>query len=316
MSGNLKHFIAFPAIIFVSLIFFFNGSFDSKAINNLTVPNPNLLDTITLSANPGPSNNGGSAGWAMFFDLIAGTNNITVTQMSTGNTGAASASFSVEVFTRSGTALGGPVGVGPGSSTAGWTSLGTVPVVQGSTANGVSLVFSLPPISVLAGDTVGVALKFSVVGPRYYGTGSPPLSVYSDSNLTLITGEGRSNPFIPSGSWFSSRAMVGVIRYVINPISVVGNLGTEISNGFKLSQNYPNPFNPSTTIDFAVPKSSKVILKVYNARGQEVTTLANEEYLAGTYSVRWDASGLSSGVYFYRMQADNFSQTKKLFLVK
>jgi hypothetical protein len=316
MSGNFKHFVAYFTSVLLTSLFLLIGSYDSKATNNPMVQNPNLVDTITLQANPGPSNNGGSSGWAMFLDLIAGTQNITVTQMSTGNTGAASVSFSVEVFTRSGTALGGPVGSGPGSSTADWTSLGSVPVVQGSTANGVSLVFTLPSILVSANDTVGVALKFTGVGPRYYGSGSPPLSVYSDSNITLITGEGRSAPFTPTGSWFSSRALVGEIRYVVNTPSVVGKISNEIPDGFKLSQNYPNPFNPSTTIEFAIPKSSKVTLKVYNAQGQEIATLANEEYLAGTYSIHWNASGLASGVYFYTMQAGNFLQTKKLFLVK
>jgi hypothetical protein len=316
MFDNLKYFVAFLALILVASIISFNGSYNSKTMNNPSVPNLNMIDTFTLTANPNSPNNGGSSGWAMFFDLIAGTQNITVTQMSTANTAAASASFNVEVFIRSGTALGGPVSSGPGSSSVGWTSLGTVTVVQGATSNGISLIFTLPSISVPAGDTVGVALLFTSAGPRYYGTGSPAYTVSSDTNLTLITGDARSAPFTTSGSWFASRALTGVIRYVITTMSSVGNISTEIPNGFKLSQNYPNPFNPSTTIDFAIPKSSKVILKVYNSQGQEIATLANGEYLAGTYSVRWDASGLASGVYFYCMKAGNFSQTKKLFLVK
>ncbi len=135
--------------------------------------------------------------------------------MSTANTGAANATFSVEIFTRTGTALGGPVGSGPGSSTAGWTSLGTVPAVQGSTASGISLIFNIPPIMVQAHDTVGVAIQFATVGPRYYGSGSPPIETYSDTNLTLRTGDGRSVPFTPTGSWFSSRALCGVIRYIV-----------------------------------------------------------------------------------------------------
>lgn len=151
-----------------------------------------LADTFTINANPGPPNNGGSAGWAEFFDLIAGSRNIDVTQMSTGSTATASQPFSVQVFTRDGTALGGPVGSGPGSSIAGWIIRDTVPVIQGSTTNGISLVFTLPTISVPAGDTVGVALKFVGAGPRYFGTGSPPYSFYSDTNLTLVTGDGRS----------------------------------------------------------------------------------------------------------------------------
>ncbi|MCC7159056.1 MAG: hypothetical protein IT281_05925, partial [Ignavibacteria bacterium] len=91
-----------------------------------------LVDTFTINA-PGTPNNGGSVNWGMFMNLIGGANSVYVTQMSTASTAGAGASFSVEIFTRDGNALGGPVGSGPGSSPAGWTSLGTVPVTQGGT---------------------------------------------------------------------------------------------------------------------------------------------------------------------------------------
>jgi photosystem II stability/assembly factor-like uncharacterized protein len=186
-------------------------------------------DTITLNANPGPPSNGGSAGWAMFLDLIAGSNNITVTRMSTGSTAGSGASYSVIIYTRSGTALGGPVGSGPGSSSAGWTLLDTVPVTQGPTAGGISLVFQIPPVEVLAGDTVGVAIQFIVAGPRYTGTG--PYTTYSDANISLITGDVRSVPFNPTGSWFSSRVLCGEIGYVVDapPVSCVYNWTSQVS---------------------------------------------------------------------------------------
>lgn len=242
MKENFKHFKTFFAFIPVTLVMLFYGSYYYET--NATIDDPDYLeaqknpvnsdiavtfdyhpvvpeviqslDTITLQANPGPANNGGSTGWALFFDLIAHSNNVAVTQMSTANTGAASVNFSVEIFTRSGTALGGPVGSGPGSSTAGWTSLGTVPAVQGSTNSGISLIFTIPTIQVNAFDTVGVAVKFTGVGPRYFGTGSPPYEFYSDANLTLKAGDGRSAPFTPTGSWFASRALTGVVRYVVS----------------------------------------------------------------------------------------------------
>lgn len=311
MLYNIKRLkVYFAFIVIASLISFSGGYQTDYSLSMLP------LDTITLPANPGPSNNGGSTGWAMFLDLIAGTNNITVTQMSTGSTAAASASFSVEVFTRTGTSLGGPVGVGPGSSTAGWTSLGTVPVIQGPTASGVSLIFSLPPITVAAGDTVGVAIKFTGAGPRYVGTGSPPYSVYSDSNLTLITGDGRSAPFTPTGSFFASRAMVGVIRYVVSTPTGVINISKEIPDGFKLSQNYPNPFNPKTNIKYQIPWNSFVSLKVFNNIGQEVAVLVNESLSPGTYETAFDASKYPSGVYYYKLTADGFSETKRMVLIK
>ncbi len=314
MFKHLNRFILIAFIFTVTLISF-NGTFNTEATNS-SVPNPNLLDTITIQANPGPSNNGGSANWGIFFDLIAGSRNVSVTQMSTGNTAAASASFSVEVFTRHGTSLGGPVGSGPGSSSDGWTSLGIVPVVQGPTANGISLVFTLPTISVLAFDTVGVALKFIGAGPRYFGTGTPPYSVYADTNLTLITGDVRSAPFTTSGTWFASRALTGEIRYVISPVTGIGNIGKDVPTSFKLSQNYPNPFNPVTNIQFSIPENSFATLIVYDYLGREIQTLFGGLKTAGTYEISFNGSTLSSGVYYYKLTTDKFTETKKMILAK
>ena len=350
MFCNLKCFKTFLAFIFAASIISIGGGYNSNDIDFLEAQNQisagsvittlpheapalysfksgaimppvpfSLVDTFTILA-PGSPNNGGSAGWAMFLDLIAGPRNINVTQMSTASTAAASGSFSVEVFTRHGTALGGPVGSGPGSSTAGWTSIGTVPVIQGSTASGISLVFNLPTITVLANDTVGVALKFNTAGPRYLGSGSPPLSVLSDTNLTVVTGDGRSAPFTPTGSWFSSRALTGVVRYVIGAPLGIGNNGTEIPDGFNLSQNYPNPFNPVTKIRFSLPHPSEggehVKLLIYDALGKLVQVLVNEQLQAGTYEVDWNASQYSSGVYFYSIKAGEFYAVKRMVLVK
>ncbi|MFA7362118.1 MAG: T9SS type A sorting domain-containing protein [Candidatus Kapaibacterium sp.] len=315
MFKHVKRSIFF-AFILTAAIISFNGSFNTESIYNSTVPNPNLLDTITILANPGPSNNGGSPNWAAFFDLIAGSRDISVTQMSTGSTAAASASYSVEVFIRSGTALGGPVGSGSGSSSDGWTSLGIVPVTQGPVGSGISLVFTLPTISVPAFDTVGVAIKFIGVGPRYFGTGSPPYSTYADTNLALVTGDGRSIPFTPTGSWFGSRALTGEIRYVINPVSVIGNIGNEIPKDFKLSQNYPNPFNPVTKIQYSMPENSYTTLMVYDYLGREIQTLFSGNRAAGTYEVTFNGSALSSGVYYYKLTTDKFTETKKMILSK
>jgi subtilisin family serine protease len=85
---------------------------------------------------------------------------------------------------------------------------------------------------------------------------------------------------------------------------------------FALEQNYPNPFNPTTTISFAVPTSSLVVLKVYNVLGQEVTTLVDGVESAGTHKVSFDARNLASGVYFCRMRAGEFAASKKLLLAK
>ncbi len=83
---------------------------------------------------------------------------------------------------------------------------------------------------------------------------------------------------------------------------------------FRLYQNYPNPFNPETAIKFKLPKSSFATLRIYNLSGQEIATLVDGFKIAGEHEVKWQFQGLSSGVYFYRLQADGFSEIKKLIL--
>src|SRR5205085_8000985 len=90
----------------------------------------------------------------------------------------------------------------------------------------------------------------------------------------------------------------------------------EVPNAFALSQNYPNPFNPTTNIKFSIPKNSLVKMTVFDITGKEVTTLVNGNYTAGTYNVDFDASNIASVVYFYKIQADDFTSVKKMLLVK
>ena len=90
----------------------------------------------------------------------------------------------------------------------------------------------------------------------------------------------------------------------------------EIPTEFLLSQNYPNPFNPSTKIRYSVPQSSSVVIKVFDILGNEIETLVNEEKSVGTYELNWNAENLPSGVYFYRLQAGSFVETKKMVLMK
>ena len=85
---------------------------------------------------------------------------------------------------------------------------------------------------------------------------------------------------------------------------------------FKLMQNYPNPFNPSTTIDFELSKSSQVTISVFDITGRKVSDLTNSFYSQGTHSVRFDASALPTGLYYYTMEARGFSTTKKMMLIK
>lgn len=168
---------------------------------------------VVLNGNPGPANNGGSANWAIFFDLVGvGSQPLSVYEMTTASTAAANASFSIEVFTRAGTSLGGPVGSGPGSSPAGWTSLGTVPATQGAVASQISLPIDIPDITVNPGETVGVAIRFNTVGPRYVSS-TGAYTTYTDGTLSLVTGDARSVPFTTTGSWFSPRLFTGSVTY-------------------------------------------------------------------------------------------------------
>lgn len=85
---------------------------------------------------------------------------------------------------------------------------------------------------------------------------------------------------------------------------------------FNLAQNYPNPFNPTTTIQYSIPKSVNVEIKVYDVLGNEVTTLVNVEKPAGVYEVEFNAKNLSSGIYFYKLSAGSFTETKKMILLR
>ena len=90
----------------------------------------------------------------------------------------------------------------------------------------------------------------------------------------------------------------------------------EIPTLFHLFQNYPNPFNPSTTIKYQIPSTNRITLEVFDILGCEVATLVNEMKSPGTYTVQWVASGVASGVYFYRLKAGSFVQTRKLALIR
>ena len=94
------------------------------------------------------------------------------------------------------------------------------------------------------------------------------------------------------------------------------NIDESIPNRFHLAQNYPNPFNPTTFIEFELPRSSEVTLKIYNIVGEDVSTLLYVSLLSGFHSVKWDAANLASGVYLYRLQAGDYVDTKKMVLMK
>jgi hypothetical protein len=107
-------------------------------------------------------------------------------------------------------------------------------------------------------------------------------------------------------------------RDLMSNIVGISPINSEVPKQFSLGQNYPNPFNPSTKIKFQISGSSaaQTFLAVYDIGGKEISLLVNEELKPGSYEINFDASGLSSGVYFYKLQAGSFIDTKKMILVK
>jgi Tol biopolymer transport system component len=105
-------------------------------------------------------------------------------------------------------------------------------------------------------------------------------------------------------------------QVLYNLITDVDDENTEGPLTFQLYQNYPNPFNPSTTIKYTIESQCALSLRIYNVLGNEIKILVNEEKPIGNYEIEFDASSLSSGVYFYKLQAGSFVETKKMVLVK
>ncbi len=123
--------------------------------------------------------------------------------------------------------------------------------------------------------------------------------------------DGNPRPY-PVGSMPDMGAYESLLAI---PVGVVDDL-LIIPEVYSLAQNYPNPFNPATKIRYSIPQSSQVQIKVFDMLGNEIETLVNEEKPVGSYEVGFDATGLPSGTYFYRLQAGNFVETKKMTLIK
>ncbi len=144
------------------------------------------------------------------------------------------------------------------------------------------------------------------------------------TKVGFVTGNGTSS--VPHDYTFCDRNLTsGIYTYRLKQTDFNGNYEYHNLNGeviigvpksLQLIQNYPNPFNPSTTISFEMPVAGKVTLKVFNTSGKEVAALVNEERSAGYYTVNFDASNLSSGVYYCRLEANGVIKVMKMALVK
>lgn len=290
---------------FLLLVFFSLGSLSLNFAQTEADP-PYTDDPFILIANPGPANNGGSPGWGIFFNLIASpTHFVTLSQMTTASTAGAGASFTVDFYSRSGNALGGPVGSGPGSSSAGWTNHGTFPVTQGPTAQGVSLLFPIPALTINPGDTLGVAMVFIGFGPRYFGTGTPPYGTYSNTGLTLVTGDARSAPFTPSGSFFSSRELVGEIHYdAVVPVELVSFSASVSLNDVELTWATATEINNQ---GFYIERKSAAIewANVGFVEGNGTST--------ETRFYSFTDKDVKSGIYSYRLKQVDFDGTFRYY---
>lgn len=139
----------------------------------------------------------------------------------------------------------------------------------------------------------------------------------TSSNIYLWnTGVPFNPPKIYNPIWQYNARHNGV--FGDNPLVGIEPVSGSIPNEFNLYQNYPNPFNPSTKIRFDIPSgnNSKVNISVYNSLGEIVSVLLNTQLTYGSYEVNWNASSFSSGVYFYRISAGEFTMVKKMMLIK
>lgn len=188
----------------------------------------------------------------------------------------------------------------------------------GSPAGGVSLNVNSPKLSWFVPVQSTSSLTFEVqLANNANFTNSTNVSNLQEMQ-TLINN-------LPVGQYFwRVRSIAGndvsnyseSASFLVNTPTSVEDTDVNTPDKFELSQNYPNPFNPSTIISYAIPENSVVTLKVYDILGNEVAVLVNDYKNAGRYTVNFDASSLSSGVYYYRISAGSFSNTKKMLLLK
>jgi hypothetical protein len=211
---------------------------------------------------------------------------------------------------------------------------GTFQGVFLSTNNGTSWTATSPAMKYSYVPALAVCGTNLFAGTGYYLKASPPMGVF------LSTDSGASwtavNEGLPREPWWDPSiqyASIGCLasigqnlfagtelgvwrRPLSEMITSVGNSLGGLPHEFALHQNYPNPFNPSTTIKYELPKSTVVRLSVYDMLGREVSVLVDERRDTGVHEVNFEASRLSSGVYFYRLQAGDFTQTKRLLLLR
>ncbi len=139
-----------------------------------------------------------------------------------------------------------------------------------------------------------------------------PFTVFDKAGSVLATAPATTSAFVPSGDSQWGRFSIAMSNVLVS----IQQIGSETPTKFALNQNYPNPFNPITNISYMIPKSSKVSLKVYDIKGQLISTLYEGNQNSGIYLTQFDGSKLASGVYFYKLEAGDYKEVRKMTMIK
>jgi hypothetical protein len=192
------------------------------------------------------------------------------------------------------------------------------PGVTRSTNNGTSWSAVTVPTTSPVGGLVGDGTTFWIArGSVIYVSTNNGINWAVDFNGdSPISGSINHMCKARTGNKLWAVTSTGNVYYSDGVLSGFSALSNQVAENFTLSQNYPNPFNPATRIEFSVPKASFVKLAVYDVTGRQVETLVSQNISAGTYKADWDASKYSSGVYFYSLTANGYTQTRRMLLIK
>jgi len=176
----------------------------------------------------------------------------------------------------------------------------------------------------LAMNSIGSKDNLPVVADKAPGTLIAKIRLetsvksFSDAPIDLKIRTGPENPFTKVFTSTDNKIIdiTNKEEIALDNNTIVNPESNQIPKEYSLKQNYPNPFNPSTSIKFDIPDLTNVKLSVFDITGRELAVLVNEQLQPGSYDYKWNASQLASGIYFYKLQTNGFSQVKKMMLVK
>jgi hypothetical protein len=157
--------------------------------------------------------------------------------------------------------------------------------------------------------------KGTIVDSVAYTNSAPWPTDADGTGYTIVLRDTSKNHALPE-NWSRSGQYGGSPGRENHLTGVEEKTGQDLPAHYVLEQNYPNPFNPTTRITFCIPGNKFVTIKIFDLLGREIAMVINEQKPAGIYSIDWNAVGFPSGVYFYRLQAGSFTETKKLVLLR